>query len=130
MSRKIKAINVEGRGEVIVKEVSVLGVWTSNAKGDWLEVLKALADDAVSPSAAEIATWYPSEIEQVIDTFLEVNSSFFAVARKLKVDGLMGDLFKEISTNFQQQFAESSKAIMDLMPGIMDGNSSSTPSNS
>lgn len=130
MSRKLKAINVEGRGEVIVKEVSPLGAWNSeNNKGSWLERLKALIEDAVTPSIAEIATWYPSEQEEVLDAFLEINSSFFSMARKLKVDGLLNNAIEAMTNNFQTLFVDLSKAGMAQLSGIMDGASSSMPSN-
>lgn len=127
--RKVKVINIEGRGEVTVKEVSPLGVWNSTRKeGSWLEMLKTLADDAVSPSVAEIATWYPSEIEQVVDAFLEINSSFFVLARKLKVDGLLDNLIKETATSFQLLYADSSREAMGQLLGDMAGASLSSHS--
>jgi hypothetical protein len=128
--RKVKIITVEGRGEVTVKEVSPLGVWNaSQGKGTWLETLKTMADDAVSPAVTEIATWYPSEIEQVVEAFMEVNSSFFVIARRLKVDGLFEELSRDLASNFQLLFADSSRAAMVQLLGTMDGPSSFSPSN-
>jgi len=129
MSRRIKVINVDGRGEVTVKEVSPLGVWkASQGEGSWLELFKTMADDAVSPPVGEIVTWYPSEIEQVVDAFLAINSSFFVIARKLKVDGLLENLVAEMATGLQLLYADSSKAAMAQLLGTTAGASSSTPS--
>lgn len=128
--RKVKVITVEGRGEVTVKEVAPIGVWSSeNSQGSWLDRLKALVDDAVSPPIAEIVTWYPSEQEEVLDAFLDINRSFFSMARKLKVEGLLNRAVEEMANNFQLLFVDLSKAGMVQLLGTMDGPSSSSPSN-
>lgn len=127
--RKVKIINIDGRGEVTVKEVSPLGVLSSeNNQGSWLDRFKSLADDAVSPSVSEIATWYPSEQEEVLDAFLEINRSFFSMARKLKVEGLLNGAIEEMAKTFQQQFADLSRVAMGQLHGTTDGLSSSSPS--
>lgn len=128
--RKVKIITVEGRGEVTVKEVTPFAVLASeNNEGSWLDKLKALANDAVSPPVSEILTWYPSEQEEVLDAFMEINRSFFSMARKLKVEGLLNRAIEEMANNFQLLFVELSKAGMDQLLGTTAGPSSSSPSN-
>ena len=96
--RRIKTIQVDGRGEVTVREVSVKAVYQAlSTDKDRLEQLKALVDDAVTPGFDEIIDWWMSEVEQVLAAFLEINSAFFGIARTLKVDGLVADLVEKCS---------------------------------
>ena len=118
--RKVKVINVEGRGEVIVKEVSPHAVYQAWGETDRLQSLERLLDDAVSPPVAEIKTWYSSEIEQVLSAWMEINSSFFGIARLLKADGLLAELLGTISKNLPSAFASSFSLAMQT-PGTMDG---------
>lgn len=118
--RKVKIINIEGRGEVTVKEVSPLAVYQAWQEQERVKALEALAIDAVAPSFAEIKGWYPSELEAVLSAFMEVNNSFFAIARLIKMDGLVAELIQAMSKNLPVAFADSFSRAM-LTPGIMDG---------
>jgi hypothetical protein len=128
MARRVKVVQVEDRGEVTVKEVSPYGVWQAyQAKDDRIGQLVALLDDAVTPGFATIKTWYPSEQEQVIDAFLAVNSSFFEIARKLKVEGPITEIVKKLGSGLPELFADLFRKAMSEH-GITAGLSLSPPS--
>jgi hypothetical protein len=88
-----------------------------------MEQLQSLIDEAISPGFSELRTWYPSEQEQVIDAFLAVNDSFFAIARKLKVDGLLMELAKNLRSSLPPLFADCFKQATETL-GTTDGRSS------
>lgn len=121
--RKVKIITIEGRGEVTIKEVAPLSVYKAWENDDRIKAIEDLADDSISPSIAEIKGWYASEIEEVLRAFMEVNNSFFGVARMLRLDGLLDELIRTVSGTLPSAFADSFKAAMST-PGIMDGLSS------
>ena len=58
--RKVKIIQVEGRGEVTIKEISPFGLFQAYQSADKKVQLSAMVDDAVSPGFEELKTWYPS----------------------------------------------------------------------
>lgn len=118
--RKLKIITIEGRGEVIVKEVSPLAVYRAWDEKARLKALEELVSDAVTPPVSEIKGWYASEIEDVIKAFLEVNNSFFGIARTLKMDGLLDELIRSVSGTLPSAFADSFRQAMST-PGTMDG---------
>ena len=122
--RRIKTIQVDGRGEVTVREVSVKAVYQAlSTDKDRLEQLKALVDDAVTPGFDEIIDWWMSEVEQVLAAFLEINSAFFGIARTLKVDGLVADLVEKLKKQLPELFARSLSAGIS-MHGNTGGRSS------
>ena len=121
--RNVKIINIDGRGEVTVKEISPHSVYLSWGEEDKQKSFISLLDDSLSPKFAEIKTWYPSEIEQVVSAFLEVNSSFFTIARTLKMDGLLEEMLKAAAKYLPNAFASSfSQATQGL--GLTAGHSS------
>ncbi len=103
--RGSKVINIEGRGEVTVKEVSAWGVHTAWRAEDRLAELKTLIDDAVQPGFDVIKTWYPSEQEAVLSALLEVNKAFFGMARTLRVDGLLEGIVTQLASSLPDVFA-------------------------
>jgi len=118
--RKVKVIQVEGRGEVTVKEVSPFAVYRAWSAEDRLEQLSALLEDSLQPSLEEVKTWYASEIEQVVDAWLKVNASFFGIAAMLKVDGVLREIVAAVTSSLPNAFAASLKqAIPEL--GTTDG---------
>lgn len=121
--RKSKIIEIEGHGEVCIKEISPLAVYEAWKEDDRPAALKRLADECISPGVDEIKRWYASEIEEVVDAFFELNSAFFAIARKLKVDGLIGKVVEMVAESLPAAFADSFKAGMSES-GITGGNSS------
>lgn len=121
--RKSKIITIDGRGEVTVKEVSPLAVYTAWSDPDRLRAIESLLSDAVSPPASEIKAWYPSEIEAVLSAFLEVNNSFFGIARTLRLEGLLNEMIRAVSGTLPSAFADSFKTAMST-PGITAGLSS------
>ena len=120
--RKSKIITIDGRGEITLKEVSPLAVYTAWSEPDRLRALEALVSDAVSPPVAEIKAWYPSEIEAVLTAFLEVNNSFFGIARTLRLDGLLNEMIRAVSGTLPSAFADSFKTAM-ATPGTTAGRS-------
>jgi len=121
--RRSKIIEVEGRGEVTVKEVSPLVVYEAWQAEDRVTAMKRLADECIQPGFDDIRGWYASEIQQVVDAFFEANSAFFALARTLKVDGLLEKMVETVADSLPVAFADSFRAVMS-MPGITDGSSS------
>ena len=118
--RKVKIITVEGRGEVTVKEVSPLAVYRAWDEKDRLKAMNELVSDALSPSPYEIKGWYASEIGEVLKAFLEVNSSFFGIARTIKMDGLLDKMIKSVSETLPDAFVDSFKQAM-ATPGVTVG---------
>jgi len=106
--RKTKLITVEGQGEVIIREVSPMAVYRAWAAGkDRIGELRGLVDECVTPGFSKISEWYPSEIEQVVTAFIEVNNSFFVIARHLKIDGLVTEMASAMAKNLPAVFADS-----------------------
>lgn len=105
--RQSKIISIEGRGEITVKEVSPLAVYEAWGAEDRFQELRTLLDDALEPGFETIKSWYASEQEQVLTAFLEVNKSFFGLARALKVDGLLTEAMTRIGTDLPAAFAAS-----------------------
>ena len=106
-----------------VKEVSPQAVYQAWSEEDRLTSLTLLLADAVSPSVDTIKTWYASEIETVLAAFLEINNSFFGIARLIKMDGLMTELISSLSRGLPDAFADSFRQAMSK-PGTTDGSSS------
>lgn len=121
--RKSKIITIDGRGEVVVKEVSPFAVYQAWSGEDRLQAIEALAADALDPGLEVIRGWYASELQLVLAAFLEVNSAFFEIARQLGLDGLVGEVIGSLSTTLPSAFAASFKQAM-AAPGITGGHSS------
>lgn len=120
--RKVKIITIEGLGEVTVKEVNPLAAFKAMSAKNKVEELISLASDCITlPSGKELKTLYPSEIEQVVDAFLEVNSSFLSIAVKLSLKEVIVEMAGEALRFLPQTFASSYKVVMAKLPGIMDG---------
>jgi hypothetical protein len=120
--RKARIITIEGLGEVTVKEISPLAAYKAMDATDKIGEVMAIARDCVvMPSGKELQDLYPSEIEQIVDVFLEVNSSFFAIAEKLGIKGILESIKTEAGTILQQLFAESYREVMAGMPGTTAG---------
>ncbi|MBU1564224.1 MAG: hypothetical protein KJ630_01180 [Proteobacteria bacterium] len=139
--RKSRIVTIEDLGEVLVKEVSPFAVYKAMSADSKVAELKALVADCITlpDGKGPIEALYPSEIEQLIDAFLEVNSSFLAIAGKLAIKNTLIDLGKElpelmrpmlaeVSKLLPPIFADSYKMVMAKMPGIMAGAALSSPS--
>jgi hypothetical protein len=118
--RKSKIITIEGRGEITIKEVSPWAIYQAWQAKDRMEDISTLLSDALQPSWELVRGWYPSEIEQVTSAFLEVNASFFAIARQLKLDGLLDEVMKTFAASLPAAFADSFSRAMPT-PGITAG---------
>lgn len=121
--RRVKVVQVEGRGEVTVKEISVLAAYQAWNSDDRLAGIKALFADAVQPSFDDIKAWYPSEIDQVLGAWLEVNDAFFSMAAKLQMDGAVKEVLAALTNSLSAAFAASLNRAME-MPGTTGGPSS------
>lgn len=118
--RQSKIITIEGRGEVTVKEISPLAVYEAMSAENSIEELAKLLNDALEPGFEVIKTWYASEQEQVLKSVLDVNAAFFGIARTLKLDGLLGEILKQISGNLPGVFAASYRQAIETS-GITAG---------
>ncbi len=124
MSRKVKSIPIEGRGEVTVKEVTPWAVYTAfNSEDKKAEIVTLLAD-AIDRPWDEIKTWYPSEQEVLLDGFMEVNKSFLSMASKLKVEKLLGTIVTQTLNDLPDVFASLFKQAMEKQRGATAGASS------
>jgi hypothetical protein len=121
--RKTKLFTIEGRGEVIVREVSPMAVYRAWSADERLTEIEALLDECVTPGGSELREWYASEIEQVMAAFLEVNGSFFGIARQLKIDGLAQQIMAVVAKSLPAAFADSLATAMPT-PGTTAGLSS------
>ena len=121
--RLSRVVHIDGRGEVTVKEISPAGVYRAYKMENKVESFLELIDDAVSPSAREIMEWYPSEIDQVLQALFEVNQSFFDLARRMKLDGLMTTMMQSLQETLPPVFAGSFRQAMQAS-GVTAGVSS------
>ncbi len=118
--RKLKTVEIEGRGEVTLREVSPKGVYQAWGSEDQADRIKALIEDSVSIPWEELSEWYPSEIEALLDVFLEVNSSFLGIARKLGVSETVKEILKKLREKLPELFASSLQEDIE-MRGNTDG---------
>ena len=121
--RKSKIVNIEGVGEVTVKEVSPFAVYQALSAENKTDEIKVLAMECISLPEEKMQKLYPSEIEQLLETFMEVNSSFLAIAGKLGLKETMGSIVTEIFKTLPQVFVDSYKQAI-AKPGITAGNAS------
>jgi hypothetical protein len=139
--RKVKVLPLEvaGKKEVTIKEVSPYGVYKAMLAEDKMGELTALALDCIDLSPEQLQGLYASEIEQLVDGAMEVNSSFLGIADKLglkrtltelagKALNSLPQLGEEVLKNLPPAFATLFSEAMAKVPGIMDGDSSSSPS--
>lgn len=135
---KVIPLEVAGKKEVTVKEVSPYAMYKALLAEDKIGEIFALAENCIDLSREELQGLYPSEIEQLTDAFMEVNSSFLAVADKLGLkDTLMLTANKALSTlpaiadgvltNCPPLFASLFKEAMEKLPGTTAGAVSSPP---
>lgn len=121
--RKAKIVTIDGLGEVTVKEISPFAVYKAMSADKKGPELLALALDCISLPQEKVEKLYPSELEQLVDAFVEVNSSFLAIAGKVGLKQTITSMVAELSKTLPQVFADSYKLAM-AMPGITAGTAS------
>lgn len=89
--RKSKIVTLEGRGEVTVKEVTPRSVLDALQPGDLSAQIRVLFADAVDYQG-DLLELYPSELELIVASLLEVNAGFFGIAERLRLTGVIGDV--------------------------------------
>lgn len=132
--RKSKVIPLElaGKKEVTVKEVSPYAVYHALMADNKKEALLAVAENCIDLSRGQLQGLYSSEIEQLLDAFYEVNSSFLAIADKLGIKERLAKavaqvldgapmIIDEMLKNYPPVFASLFKEAMANLPGITDG---------
>jgi hypothetical protein len=132
--RKSKNGTIEGGKSYEVKELTVEQILRTidefGSAGTDLEALKSQADKflpwVVNLKIDELKEMAPSEIRQVYDDFMEVNDSFFALARGLGLDKVGSSLKEALAKDFIALFASSLNPATG-QPGDMGGASSSSP---
>lgn len=133
---KVIPLEVAGKKEVTVKEVSPYAMYKALLAEDKIGEIFVLAENCIDLSREELQGLYPSEIETITDAFLEVNSSFLAVADRLGIkDTLMLIANKALSTlpaiadgmlkNCPPVFAILFSEAMAKLPGTTAGAASS-----
>lgn len=132
MSRNVKAVNVPGRGEVIVKEVSPLAVLRVVQNADTGALLKVLAG-CFECKDHKLTEFYASEWLPLVEAFVEVNRSFLLIADTLRIKGIVGESLKMVEQKLSEflpmAFVTSYRSFLDGQLKTSAGNSSSQPSN-
>ncbi len=129
---KVFQLQVAGKNEVTIKEVSPYGVYQALQAEDKISAITALVEDSIDLTRDELKGLYGSEIEQLVDGFMEVNKSFLVVIDKLGLKQTMVELSNkalnsvpllaaEMLNNLQPVFSTLFKEAMAQVPGIMDG---------
>lgn len=125
--RKSKIVVIDGRGEIMVKEVTPLAVLNALQSGDVTGQVRALFADAVDYQG-NLLELYPSELDLIVGALLEVNAGFFAIAERLRLTGVIGDVAGMIQAQLRrilpEVFAESYGQAMAQLSSAADGASS------
>jgi len=119
--RKSQIITIAGLGEVTVKEVSPLAVYRALSAKNKVEEITGLAVDCLSLSREQLEKLYPSEIEQIIEAVVEVNSAFLTIADRFGLKEPLSAMAREMIENLSRLFVGSYRQVMERMPGIMAG---------
>ncbi|BDD85926.1 hypothetical protein [Desulfofustis limnaeus] len=120
--RKSLIITVKEVGEVTVKEVSPFALYRAlNATDKAGEMISLISDCVSLPDGKQLQDLWPSEIEQIVDAFVEVNSAFLGIADKLGLRGMLVGLSAIVTQNLPKLFAESYRQVMESMPGTTAG---------
>ena len=124
--RRSKVIAIEGVGEITIKEVSPYAMYKAFDHEKRIDEIKKLIGGCVDLPMDKILQLYPSELEVLTDGFLEVNSSFLAIAEKMGIKPTLGVIRDEIGRNLPRLLEASYAAVMGKKSGTMDGNVSQT----
>lgn len=121
MMRKSKIITIDGVGEVTIKETSPYAVYHALSAKNKVEEFELLAAECITlPKGKELKKLYGSEIEQVVDAFVQVNDSFLTVPAKLGLKPMLQGMVGEISKTLPGLFADAFRQAIP-MPGITAG---------
>lgn len=135
MPRKTKTIEVDFREQPVtvyeLKVKEVIALIRDNSIGDLdITTLVTFLGTEFLPKVCnlefkEIEELAPSELVVLYETFMEVNSDFFAVAQKLGINetakGLIGSLKQALTADFLELYASS------LNTGMPESSTTDTP---
>lgn len=135
MARKTKEISIEGIADPIqIFELRVKDIYglfqelTSGENDLTADNLHKLAEKwlpkATNLTIDKMMEMAPSELEQVSETFKEVNGSFFKIAQKLGLTDLLMGVKGAMLNDLNILFADSLSEAMDKPSGATDGASS------
>lgn len=111
-------ITIEGYGKIEIKELTIkeiLSLFDNDIFGDGsIENLRLALEDKVLPLCTDIKfdalqDFAPSELKQVWDKFMEVNSVFFDVAQKMGLSEIIEKIKEKIREDFGKLYVELSK---------------------
>ena len=78
--RQSQIVNIEGLGEVTVKEVSPHAIYKAWGATNRVEQLVTLINGCVDVPKGRLEDLYASELEEILASFMEVNKAFFGIA--------------------------------------------------
>lgn len=119
--RMKKVVDVPGRGEVVVREVTMKTLVLLEDGKLTLDTLRILVDDTITPGWTKLIEWYPSEIEVVVNAFVEVNGGFLSIARTLKAEELLANIVEQQMKLALYRLSLGSSSAAIATPGTMDG---------
>ena len=116
-----KVVDVPGRGEVVVREVTMRTLALLDDGALTFDALRSLVDDTITPGWSELAQWYPSEVAVVVRAFAEVNAGFLEIARALKAEELLANLVEQQMKVALYRLSLGSSSGGMSTPGTTDG---------
>ncbi len=109
--RKRETIKIDYR-EVTVMELTVqdiMELFQADKEADFLELVNTWLPRTTDLTLEEMKTMAPSELEQVFNTWKEVNSAFFRMARAAGLGQILTELQEAMKQDFVRLFFASLK---------------------
>lgn len=107
--RQSQIVNIEGLGEVTVKEVSPHAIYKAWGATNRVEQLVTLISGCVDVPKGRLEDLYASELEEILASFMEVNKAFFGIAGQLGLAEPLRAMLGEFSKILPELFASSLK---------------------
>lgn len=127
---KVGSKNKKGKQrEVMVKELSagdIADAWdvlNSDDDGDTVELFITLWKKCTGMSAHEVRTFYPSELKEIYEGIVRVNSAFFGLPQALGIEDLVGELKRVVVASIVRGWQKYVGG-MDQEPSTTDSSSS------